>query len=118
MRERVAVLIAALLILPGTAAQPTLATSFLCIPDYSTGFSKSSGEWKPAQFTVEGLKYLLVNRHGHWFWTRFGLEEDSASDVMAVRHYGCGPFDSYGFIKCRYWGDDAFFNRQTLRFQI
>lgn len=37
---------------------------------------------------------------------------------MAIRHYGCGSFNKYGFIDCNYWGEDATFNRQTLRFQM
>jgi hypothetical protein len=118
MNERIVVLIGALLVTPGQPAQQNVTSSYLCIPDYSTGFSNSSGRWTPTQFTVEGKKYLLANRRGRWVWSEFGQQQDSVMTALAAKLNTCDTFSSNGFLNCEFWFEEVRFNRETLRFQV
>jgi hypothetical protein len=113
---RTAVLVVTLVLASFDATQTSVATSYLCIPDYATGFSLSNGEWQPTQFKVEGKKYLLANRNGRWFWTGFDAESDDTTLAVREARHGCSSFTKYGFIDCRDWSAAVTFNRKSLRF--
>jgi hypothetical protein len=85
---------------------------FLCIPDYSTGYSiNNSKKWEPTRFYTEGMKYFLREKNGSWYWTDFGEEPDPYIDL-------CENFNDRGFTSCKNREDEVLFNRNTLRFQV
>jgi len=46
---RAAVLVVTLVLASVEAPQTSVTTSYLCVPDYGTGFSLSNGEWQPTR---------------------------------------------------------------------
>lgn len=99
------------LLFVGGGVQAPEPTSYLCIPDYATGFSHKSGEWRPVNFNVDGQKYVVVRRERGWFWVDFGEEPASWEDP-------CEGFDDYGFLRCKVdLTTNVVFNRKTMRYQ-
>src|SRR6266545_7850135 len=93
-----------------SAQEEPSPTGYICVPDQSVGYKvDKSGKWRPAQFNVEGKKYLLRYRDGKWWWTDFGDEPK--------RQNSCGSFNPQGFLDCHNFEDDVRFNRISLRFQ-
>ena len=86
-------------------------TTYLCIPDQSTGFNfdKQARRWVQTNFNVKDRKYLLALTDGKWYWDHIGHERDQ-------RFVGCGHFDDDGLLMCHWYGEDVRFNRKTLRF--
>jgi hypothetical protein len=85
--------------------------SYLCIPDFITGFSVEKGQWKPTQFSVNGKKYMLHTKKGNWYWNEFGQDPDPHIDSCT------GP-TKIGFQECKNGEVEVVFNNQTLRFQV
>lgn len=99
-------------ICPVFAADTKDPTSFLCVPDYATGYGIGrSGKWEPVQFSVQGKKYLLKKIDERWFWAESGRESDA-------QRTPCEAFNDLGFTVCKPPEDQVMFNRKTLRFQI
>lgn len=85
---------------------------YMCIPDYSTGFAMEKGKWKPATFSVEGLKYILKkNEKSEWQWSKFG----EGQPVADISHCSDG-FTVNGYMGCTLGANEISFNRQSLRF--
>jgi hypothetical protein len=94
------------------AADTSAADSFICIPDYATGYAiGSNGKWEPTQFNVTKDRYLLRAKDGQWYWTEFGKEPSKSLDL-------CTGFSENGFLSCKKSENEVLFNRKTLRFQI
>ena len=90
--------------------------NYLCIPDYSVGYIEKNGKWQPANFNIEGYKYILKKGEDSiWRWNEFGesIEEDFPKANICKK-----GFDGLGFINCKYLSDDIYFNRDTLRFMV
>lgn len=96
----------------GQAAENERVSEFVCIPDFSTGYSIGRSEkWEPKQFNVKKTRYILRKRGVDWFWTEFGKEPRSKIDL-------CSPFNEQGFTECKKGEIQVLFNRNTLRFQV
>ncbi len=94
------------------SAEKNEADAFICIPDYSTGYTiGKSNKWMQVEFNVEGMKYILKKKNGSWFWSDFGEKPHTIIDL-------CEPFNKKGFTSCKTREDEVLFNRNTLRFQI
>ena len=97
--------------LPAVAADANDSGSYVCVPDYATGFRLDrSGKWEPSQFSVQGKKFLLAKKSERWFWSEAG--------PVAYKPEPCDAFDDRGFAECKYSEGDVLFNRKTLRFQL
>jgi len=96
---------------PALAAEANDPGSYICVPDYATGFRLDrSGKWEPSQFSVQGKKFLLGKKNDRWFWSAVGPQD--------VKQESCDGFTEYGFAECKYSEGDVLFNRKTLRFQL
>ena len=85
-------------------------TSYLCIPDASTGFKRNeSGKWVATKFDVQGQRFLLSKNEGKWLWKKFG---QSVPDSLV----DCGVFNEHAFIRCNVAGSQITFSKHTLRF--
>lgn len=98
--------------------------SFLCIADFSTGFAKEGGEWRPVKFDISDNKYILrrpnesdLKRYDglpskinvSWVWVDFGKE---------VSFHTCqNEADRWGRIRCPFAGLNVVVNIKTLVFQ-
>jgi len=92
------------LAIPSMGEEPT---GYLCIPDLCTGFRlNESDKWIIAEFSVEGIKFLLTKKDGKWYWNQFG----QTSQIE------CGAFDDVGSIKCKDPVITYSFNKRSLRF--
>ena len=99
--------------------------SFLCIADFSTGFVKEKGEWRPAKIDISDNKYILrrpnvsdlkryeglpSKKNVSWVWVDFDKE---------VSWHTCkkeaGP---WGRIQCPFGTLDLVVNFKTLVFQV
>lgn len=84
-------------------------TSYLCIPDLSTGFvyRKNLDKWATTTFDVSKNKYLLSkSSNGLWQWKNFGKE-------LSIN---CkGEIDEYGYLICNGM-EQITFNKKSLRF--
>lgn len=111
MRTLILGLIMAVMSPLARSADANRVTGYICIPDYSTGYSVAhSGKWEPTRFIVKGKKYFLRNISGKWFWTDFGAKHSDPQNF-------CESFNDQGFMKCHNFEEDVLFNRATLRFQ-
>ena len=87
-------------------------SSYLCIPDLSTGFSyqKSTNKWISTDFNIQGTKYILSKKNdGIWEWKDFG-QKDSLIRCP-------DGFNESGYINCISLHRIQF-NRTNLRFQL
>jgi hypothetical protein len=91
--------------------EPQAVSGFLCVPDYATGYSRESGDWRPVQFDVTGKRYLFILKNDQWFWTEFGKEPNERSDR-------CSAPDDGGFSECKSREGQVVLNKNTLRFQV
>lgn len=106
------VLVSCLLLSANRVMSQEAKKSYLCLPDYATGFSlEKSGEWKPSEFNVKDKKYLLRFKSGIWYWTEFGQEPNPHID-------SCSVPNKLGFLECKNREDEVMFNNRTLRFQV
>lgn len=111
MRNWLMAMVTAVFAIPAAAADTNDPSSYLCVPDYATGFRLDrSGRWEPGQFGVRGKQFILGKRNERWFWTEVG-PPDAKSEP-------CDGFSEYGFAECKYSEGDVLFNRKTLRFQL
>jgi hypothetical protein len=94
-------------------------TSYLCVADKATGFSrKSGGDWEATEFKADE-KYLVKRPSKDNL-----LDGDDEKNVWIVTKvgtdfplYGCGSdFSDAGSLVCDGFGE-FFVNRKTLRFQ-
>lgn len=84
-------------------------TSYLCIPDLSTGFvyRKNLDKWTTTTFDVSKDKYLLSkSSNGMWQWKNFGKENSIECD---------GEFSKNGYLNCNKF-EQVTFNKRNLRF--
>jgi hypothetical protein len=110
MRKLLMAFAVAVVAAPALAADTNDASSYVCVPDYATGFRLDrSGKWEPGQFSVRGKQFLLGKRSERWFWTEVG--------PLDARPESCDTFTD-GFAECKYSEGDVLFNRKTLRFQL
>jgi len=94
--------------MPAMGEEPT---SYLCIPDVSTGFKRNeSDKWVATRFDVQGQKFLLSKTAGKWQWQKFG--ERPIPNLLSE----CGTFNEHGFIRCVVVGSQITFSKDTLRF--
>jgi hypothetical protein len=100
-------------------------SSFLCIADFSTGYAKEGGKWRPAKFDISDNRYIL--RHPNeldlkryeglpskkkvsWVWLDFGKE---------VSWHTCkNEATASGRIYCPSGGLDLVVNIKSLVFQL
>ena len=86
-------------------------TSYLCIPDLSTGFAyrKNLDKWTTTTFDVSKDKYLLSkSSKGEWQWKNFGKEGSLTCD---------GEINEYGYLNCN-GSEQISFNKKNLRFML
>jgi hypothetical protein len=86
------------------------ASTYLCIPDFGTGFSYTPEKkaWEVTRFRTKDRKYILSKSSGEWIWKDFGSDSG----------YPCSEFDKSGVIACGFGGvADVAFSRNTMRFR-
>jgi hypothetical protein len=111
MRKLLMAYAIAIIAIPAIAADTNDPSSYVCVPDYATGFRLDrSGKWEPSQFSVQGKKFLLARKDARWFWTAVGPTD--------AKPEPCGTFTDYGFTECKDSEGEVLFNRKTLRFQL
>ena len=99
--------------------------SFLCIADFSTGFAKEGGEWRPVQVDISDKKYILrrpnelekkqwknyeSKKKVSWVWLKFGEEWSW--------HTCKNEATESGVIPCPYRFLNLVVNIKSLVFQI
>jgi hypothetical protein len=85
-------------------------TAYLCVPTISVGFTlnKTTGLWRPANFSVSGTRYLLKKQPVGWAWSEFGATGPADK---------CDDVNQGGYIDCHGLVMNIMFDQKTLRFQ-
>jgi hypothetical protein len=100
-------------------------TSYVCTPDFSTGFAKKEGEWRPVRFDISDKKYILrrLNESEKKAWKHFESKKDVSwvwlkSGEKTSWHTCKNEATESGRILCPYEFLDLVVNIKSLTFQI
>jgi hypothetical protein len=99
-----------LLVLP-TAAAAAENPKYLCIADQSNGFKydKALRAWRPAQFDVEGKRYIVKQSGNFIRWDAFGGDPALGSVCMEFQNSGLFTCDGMQRIT---------FSNKSLRYML